>query len=220
MIDTLSIRPAYAKALLKAVRDKRIQPSEITAFHARQILAFDDAELTKELTELWGDLRTTAAEKHALIDSWKAKLDAETLAKADLPAGRAQFEKSCKSCHVLYGVGRKVGPDLTGSNRKNLDYLLENILDPSASVGVDFRAVNVAMDDGRVLNGVISEQNDRTITLQTDREPVTIDREEIEQLKPTTNSLMPDGLLTTFTAEQVRDLFGYLMSTEQVALPQ
>lgn len=220
MITTLSSRPDYAKALLAAVREGRIKPGEITAFHARQIRAFDNAELTSELTELWGDLRTSAADKKLLIELWKGKLTPEVLAKASLPHGRALFEKSCKNCHVLYGNGRKVGPDLTGSNRKNLDYLLENILDPSASVGVDFRAVNVAMDDGRVLSGVISEQNDHIITLQTDREPITIDRSEIDELKPTTNSLMPDGILTTFTEDQIRDLIGYLQSTDQVALPE
>jgi putative heme-binding domain-containing protein len=220
MITTLASRPDYAKALLAAVREGRIKPGEITAFHARQIRAFDDADLTKELTELWGDVRTSAADKKSMIESWKSKLNADTLVKANLSAGRAVFEKTCKNCHVLYGNGRKVGPDITGSNRKNLDYLLENILDPSASVGVDFRAVTIALDDGRVINGVVSEQNDRTLTLQTDREPITIDRSEIEVMKQTTNSLMPDGLLTTFSEEQVRDLIAYLQSTEQVALPE
>ena len=71
---------------------------------------------------------------------------------------------------MLYGVGRKVGPDLTGSNRKNLDYLLENVIDPSASVGSDFRAWVVVLDDGRVLNGVVTEQTERTLTLQTAQE--------------------------------------------------
>ena len=220
MIDTLATRPEYSLALLGAVRENRIEPSEISAFHARQIRAFDDAELTRQLSELWGDVRTTAAEKRSLIDTWKVLLSGDVLARANLPAGRALFEKSCKSCHVLYGVGRKVGPDLTGSNRKNLDYLLENILDPSASVGVDFRAVTVALDDGRVLSGVVSGQTDRTLTLQTDQEPIAIDRGEIEALKTTTNSLMPDGLLTTLTEEQVCDLLGYLMSTDQVSLPK
>ena len=220
MINTLVSRPAYAKALLAAVKAKRIPVSEISAFHARQIRAFDDAELTEELTEVWGDVRTSAADKRALIDDWRGRLSAEvTSAAANPQSGRAHFNKNCANCHVLYGVGRKLGPDLTGSNRKNLDYLLENILDPSASVGSDFRAVNVVLKDGRIVNGVISAQAERTLTLQTAQEPLTVDRQEIDEVVPTTNSMMPDGLLQNLTAEQVRDLFAYLMSSDQVALP-
>jgi putative membrane-bound dehydrogenase-like protein len=220
MINTLVSRPAYAKALLEALRNKKVTAGEITAFHARQIRAFENEGLTKDLTELWGDVRVTAAEKKALIEQFKTKLTPETLAKADLSVGRLMFQKTCANCHVLYGVGRKLGPDITGSNRKNLDYLLENILDPSASVGADFRAITVVLDSGRVLSGVVSEQNERTLTLQTAQEPVTLDRKQIEEIKQTNLSVMPDGILQNLSPEQIRDLIGYLMSTEQVALPK
>lgn len=219
MINTLVSRPAYAKVLLAALRNKQIATSEITAFHARQIRAFEDEALTKELTELWGDVRVTATEKRLLMEELKSQLTASASAHPNLSAGRAVFQKTCANCHVLYGVGRKLGPDITGSNRKNIDYLLENIIDPSASVGADFRAVTVVLNSGRVLNGVISEQNERTLTLQTAQEPVTLDRQQIEEVKQTSLSLMPDGLLQNLSPEQIRDLFGYLMSTEQVSLP-
>jgi hypothetical protein len=94
-------RPAYAKALLQAVRDKKIQSSEITAYHARQIRSFENEALTKDLTELWGDVRVTAAEKKTLIDQYKSQLTSDSLKKADLSAGRAMFQKTCANCHVL-----------------------------------------------------------------------------------------------------------------------
>ena len=220
VVNTLTSRPAYAKALLKALRDKLVQPSEISAYHARQILSFEDKDLTKELTELWGDVRTSPAEKKELIERFKKELSQEVLAKADLSAGRAVYQKTCANCHVLYGTGRKVGPDLTGSNRKNLDYLLENAVDPSAVVGSDFRVLVVTLLDGRVLSGVVSEQNERTITLQLAQEPITIDRKEIEESKQTSSSLMPDGQLQTLSKDQIRDLMAYLMSTSQVPFPE
>ena len=218
MINTLVSRPMYARALLQGIRDKKILPSEVTAFHARQIRSFENDALTKDLTELWGDVRVTAAEKKSLIDHYKSQLTTESLSKSNLSSGRATFQKTCANCHVLYGVGRKLGPDITGSNRKNIDYLLENVVDPSASVGADFRAVMVVLESGRVLTGVISEQNERTLTLQTALEPVTLDRKQIEEMKQTNLSVMPDGLLQNMTAEQIRDLVGYLMSTDQVPL--
>jgi putative heme-binding domain-containing protein len=136
-----------------------------------------------------------------------------------LSQGRALFQKNCASCHVLYGEGVKIGPDLTGSNRKNLDYLLENIVDPSASVGADFRTLIALLDDGRVINGVITATSERTLTLQTAQEPVTLDRNSIGSMQQSNTSLMPDGLLQNLSSEQIRDLVGYLMSSSQVPLP-
>jgi putative membrane-bound dehydrogenase-like protein len=217
-INTLAARPAYAKPLLQAVRDGKLPAGEISAFHARQLSDFHDPGINADLKELWGEVRVSAAEKRALIDGYKKTLTPDVLAKADASAGRAIFNKSCANCHVLYGEGRKIGPDLTGSNRKNLDYLLENVVDPSASVAADFRSVSVTLSDGRVLSGVVGQQNDRTVTLLTAQEPQVLDRKEIEELTPTGQSLMPDGQLQQMTPEQIRDLIKYLMSTEQVPL--
>ena len=95
--------------------------------------------------------------------------------------------------------GGEIGPDLTGSGRDNLDYLLENIVDPSATVSADFRMVVVAMNDGRVLNGLVKAESPRTVTLQTQTEAIVLDRSEIESQHPSSASLMPDGLLDTLS---------------------
>jgi putative heme-binding domain-containing protein len=219
-INTLCSRPAYAKALLDMLREAKIPKNDVSAFHARQIRAFDIPDLNRDLAELWGDVRVSTADKRSLIDRLKSHITPTSLAEAQPTQGRVLFQKSCANCHVLYGVGRKVGPDLTGSNRRNLDYLLENVVDPSASVGSDFRAWVVLLDDGRLLNGVVTDQTERTVTLQTAQESVTLDRKTIDQMQHTANSLMPDGLLQQLTDEQVRDLMAYLMSADQVALPE
>ena len=119
----------------------------------------------------------------------------------------------------MYGHGGDIGPDLTGSGRDNLDYVLENIIDPSATVGADFRMSVVAMADGRVLNGLVRSRTDRTLTLQTQTESLTLERREIDQVKPSPLSLMPEGLLDPLTSEQVRDLIAYLNKRTQAPLP-
>src|SRR5207249_7154399 len=96
----------------------------------------------------------------------KAQLTPAALAKADKIQGRAAFNTACAACHTLYGEGGKVGPDLTGSGRDNLDYLLENIVDPSAVVTADFRMSIVDIKDGRVLNGLIAATTGRTLTFK------------------------------------------------------
>ena len=142
------------------------------------------------------------------------------LGQADLGRGRVVFDRVCASCHKLYGVGGEIGPDLTGAGRDNLDYLLENIIDPSATVSADFRMMVVAMRDGRVLNGLVKAESPRTVTLQTQTEPVVLDRSEIESLRLSPSSLMPDGLLDTLSKAEVGDLIAYLAHPTQVALPR
>ncbi|MFN0020581.1 MAG: PVC-type heme-binding CxxCH protein [Pirellulaceae bacterium] len=218
-ISTLSSRPEYAAELLKAIEAGKLKRQEITAFHARQIRSFENEKLSEQLAKVWGEVRVSGAEKKQLMAQLKEANNKETLAKANPSAGRALFTKTCANCHVLYGQGKTgAGPDLTGSNRRNLDYLLENIVDPSASVAADFKATLYRLADGRTLTGVIVEQTEKTLTLQTATERPTIAREDIEDSKPTGQSLMPDGLLQPLSPEQVRDLFAYLMTTEQVPL--
>lgn len=218
-LTTLVTRPQYAALLLSAVADGRLRRDDVTAVHARAILALGDAALAQRLSEVWGNLRATPDEKKQLIDRYKRQLGPAQLAGADLGRGRLLFNKTCAACHQLYGQGQPVGPDLTGSNRYNLDYLLENLVDPSAVVGVDFRMSMLALADGRVLGGVVTEQSPRTLTVQTPTERITIDRADIDQIEPTSLSLMPDGLLEPLAPEQVRDLVAYLTARSQVPLP-
>jgi putative membrane-bound dehydrogenase-like protein len=218
LVRLLVSRPAYAAALLQAVADGRIAVDEVSAFHARQIQSFGDESLSGRLAEVWGDVRPTAEDKRATIAALKTSLGGDHLADADSGRGRAVFNKVCANCHVLYGQGRSLGPDLTGSNRHNLDYLLENIVDPSASVGNEFRATVFVLDDGRVVSGVISAQSDRTMTVQTADGVSILDRETILDTKPTGVSLMPEALLQNLSPEEIANLFAYLMTTAQVAV--
>ena len=111
-----------------------------------------------------------------------------------------------------FGEGGSTGPDLTGADRKNLNYLLENIVDPSASVATTYRASVLAMDDGRLLTGVVLDNNGQTLKLQTQEELLTLEVESISEIKQTELSLMPDGLLDKLTDAEKVDLFGFLMS--------
>jgi putative membrane-bound dehydrogenase-like protein len=210
-VNTLTSRKLFAQALLDALEQKKLAASDISATHARQIIALGDAELNDKLRLIWGDTRQTSDEKRAAIQNLKSMLTPK-LAAANREAGRSLFQRTCASCHVLFGQGGKIGPELTGSNRKNLDYLLENIVDPSAVVGAQFRVSTFVLADGRVITGVIQNQNDRTITIGTADGSHIVDRQDIDEVAASEKSLMPDGLLQGVSDDQVRDLAGYLMS--------
>ena len=138
LLDTLVSRPTFAKALLDEMAAGSIAKTDLTAFHARQIRGFENKTLTKQLIEVWGELRDSAADKKALVEKLKGDLKPDVLAAANLGKGRALYAAVCGACHIMYGEGGKIGPDLTGSGRANLDYLLENIVDPSAVVSADY----------------------------------------------------------------------------------
>lgn len=219
IIGTLVSRPAFAKALLAQVESNKIPKTDLSAFHARQIRGLGDDALTQTLTRVWGELRDSAGDKAKQIETLKAQLTPETLAKADLSKGRAMYQ-ICAACHVMYGEGGKVGPDLTGSGRANLDYLLENIVDPSAVVSADYRMSMVTLKDGRILSGVIARQDERTLTLRLMTEETTVEKSEIAKQDTSPVSMMPEGLLMAFQPEQIRDLIAYLMHPSQVPLPK
>jgi putative heme-binding domain-containing protein len=218
VVDALVSRPAFARVLLARVAEGRIPASDITAFHARQIRSFNDTAIARQLSEVWGDWREPAADKRQFMTALKQQLTPASLASANKSQGRTVFNATCGACHRLHGEGGKIGVDLTGAGRDNLDYLLENIVDPSAVVSADFRMSVAELKDGRVLNGIITARSERTVTLQTATEPLAIERAEIERLEQSSFSLMPDGILEALSETEVRDLIAYLMHPGQVPL--
>ena len=216
--DALASRAAAAKELLGVIAAGKIPRTEITPYHARQIASLGDSNITQQLSLLWGEVRRTPEEKARVIAAHKTALTADRLKTAHRGKGRAIFQQTCAACHRLYGEGGTIGPDLTGSGRQNLDYLLENIIDPNAMVPVDFRMSEVKLKDERTLNGVVGNTTERTVTLQTMTEKMVLERKDVSEIRHSSASLMPEGLLDTLPPDQVRDLIAYLMSPDQVSL--
>ena len=215
-IATLITRPAYAHALLDAVQSGTVPAATISPYQARQIRRLNDPDLTQKLTTTWGELRDTPEAKKTELAQWTQRLTPELIAQSDPKKGKAIFAASCAACHKLYGEGGALGPELTGSDRHKLSYLLENILDPSAIVPADYRMTLLQLKDGRTLTGVIPAQTDRTLTLQTPAERLTIEKSQITSQQQLPISFMPEGLLTALGPDQVPHLIAYLMSTTPI----
>ena len=125
---------------------------------------------------------------------------------------------SCQQCHTLFDSGGKVGPDLTGSNRADLDYILLNIVDPNAVIPNDYRASNIETKDGRSITGIVTKQDDKTVTVVTANETLVMPRNEIASQKFSELSMMPEGLLQPLSDQEVRDLIYYLSRPGQVPM--
>jgi len=219
VIEVLVSRASWARALLEEMRKNRIPKADLSAFQARQIRSFEDKELSGLLASVWGEVNESSEEKHRLIEEWTGKLTRQELDKADLSRGRQLFTLVCGTCHKMYGEGGAIGPDLTGSGRADLGYLLENIIDPSAVVSADFMMSTLNLKDGRTLTGIVSSENSRTLTLRQASGEETLEKSAIEKREVSSFSMMPEGLITALDPRMVRDLIAYLQHPSQVPLP-
>jgi len=219
VIAALVSRASFAKPLIDEIAKGNVARADLSAAQARQIRSLNDPAVTKKLAEVWGEVRDTPKDRTDLIAKWKADLTPASLKAADKSNGRAVFAKTCANCHRLYGSGGEIGPDLTGAGRKDIDYLLGNIIDPSAEVNKDFQITTFKLLDGRVLNGVVVAETEQTLAVQTADARLTFPKGDVDGRVKSPLSLMPDGLLQPLTPDQVRDLIAYLMSDGQVDLP-
>jgi len=177
-----------------------------------------DSEVDAEIEKVWGVMRESAADKQAEITKYKKIFAAGGSQPGDAARGRVVFTKICQQCHTLFDTGGKVGPDLTGSNRGDLDYLLQNIVDPNAVIPNDYKAWNLDTTDDRTITGILKQQDEKSVTLVTANETVILPRNEIKTLKESTLSMMPDGLLQPLGEQEIRDLLYYLRGQGQAPL--
>jgi putative membrane-bound dehydrogenase-like protein len=217
-ISTLAARKNYAVFLLDALEQHRIPAADVSAFHVQQLQNLKDAGISGRLEKVWGKFRPTSADRAALIAKYKQQLTPALLAGADRAKGRAVFSRTCAACHTLFDAGGKIRPELTGAQRNNLDYLLSNVLDPSAVVAKDYQMTLLVMADGRVISGIIKSEDERRLTVQTATELITVVKNEIDSREVMANSMMPDGLLLPLGDADVRDLIAYLMGATQVPI--
>lgn len=218
VVQTLASRPSYAVALLDAVQSKQLPRSDVSAGMLRQLQALNHPQVTKKLADIWGTIRPASEDKKELTAKYKSLLTKERISQANLSAGRALFVKNCASCHRLFDEGGRMGPELTGSQRTNLDYVLENALDPSAVVPREYKVTTFLLDTGRVVQGVVLSETAQAATVQTPNETLIIPLSSIEDRKPSPLSMMPEGILQRLTDDEVRDLVAYLASPQQVEL--
>jgi putative heme-binding domain-containing protein len=219
-LATLSSRKSFALALLDAIAAKAVPASDLPADLARQIKSLNDDRVTARLAEVWGSVSDQSADAKTEIARWTAILTNKPPRAEDAPHGRAVFAKTCAQCHTLFGEGGKVGPDLTGSNRGNLEYVLSNVLEPSAVMAKEYQTSTVTLADGRVVTGIIKSQDKRTVTVQTPNEILTYPRGDIEDIQTAAISMMPIELVKPLSEKEVRALVAYLASPKQVPIQE
>jgi putative heme-binding domain-containing protein len=160
-----------------------------------------------------------------LIGQYKTMLRRPPQTPPDTALGRMLFNKTCMECHTLYGIGAKVGPELTDRKfpdgrlkRHDLDFLVTSIVDPSAEIDKEYQPSIVNTVSGLVFVGIVKETTDKGVKLQTASKPVFVPKKDIEDIRESKVSLMPTELLKTFDEHQVRSLLAYLSGANQAPL--
>jgi putative membrane-bound dehydrogenase-like protein len=208
----LASRPASGLALLQAVDAGRIPPRDVPLDRLQRLMTYKDERIAKLVTKHWGMIApATAGEKISRIRSINLILSRG--GKGNAANGRLLFQKNCATCHTLFGEGNKIGPDLTSADRKNREYLITQIVDPSAVIRAEYQAFNIETTDGRSLFGLIVENSPTSVTLvDSKNERTVVPHSKIEHMTPAPVSLMPEKILDPLKDEELCDLFSYLQS--------
>lgn len=212
-VNTLASTKEGAKALLKAVEAKTVPATALSPFLVRQLTAFDDKEINALIKSAWGDVNAPKADLAERTKKYRDLLTPGALKLGDVAKGKTIFMATCGACHKLFGEGKNVGPDITGSNRADLNYLLENVLDPNAVIGKAYQLNLFTMKDGRVMSGVIKEENPAAVKIaMMGGVEFTLPQADIAKREVSKLSTMPEGLFDALPKESVIDLVKYLQS--------
>jgi putative membrane-bound dehydrogenase-like protein len=217
-LNTLTSRVAYGRALMDAVEAKKVPAADVSAELVRQLRNLHNSALDRRIAEVWGVVRNTPADRLRAMEHYRQMVKTPADQPPDLALGRAIYTKTCGQCHTLFGVGGKTGPDITGSNRANLDYLLENILDPSAVIPKEYAATVLELKNGRVITGIVKAETPAALTVATANETMTIPQSEVDSRKPSATSMMPEDQLKPLSNAEVLALFAYLQSPKQAPI--
>ncbi|MGK6351628.1 PVC-type heme-binding CxxCH protein [Parapedobacter sp. DT-150] len=212
-VQTLSSRSRYGNMLMEEIKAKRIPKKEVPANIARQLLRV----VGSGFIEIWGPIEQVASDE-AAYEKYRKMLSKEAIARADVKQGKVLFQKTCGSCHKMYAEGGVMGPDLTGSNRADVNYILLNVLEPSAEIQDAYKMVVINTRDGRTYSGNVVGENQRQLTLRVvgQEEPVLINKSTIQSREVAAVSMMPPGLFENLNEQEIVHLMAYLQTKNRV----
>jgi putative membrane-bound dehydrogenase-like protein len=211
LVSLLLSRSEWSLALLNAINKHQLQSNEIALAERARLLDGDNADVKKLAAEVFKDEALSAS--RAVILERYGTVKNLTGSPA---AGKELFVKNCAACHQHNGVGNDIGATLATVRGRDADYLVKNILDPSAVVEPRFVNYVVTLKDGRTLGGIIKAETPANVTLATGGSTAAsienIPRANIKTIRATSVSMMPDGFEAALSPQQLADVIAFIRS--------
>lgn len=210
-LQVLTARREYADILLSSIEAGTLESKRLSALQVRQIHNLQDPQLTERLERLYGKVGVTSDDAKRLMEKLRQTYTTAPLWAYESQHGRQTFQKTCAVCHPLDGSSVPLGPSLKGSARNGLDYFLENVVDPNAVVGENYRMTTVTTHNGQVISGLVANETDESLSLRTAEKTVVVAKAEIDERRLSQDSLMPTGLLDQMSETEVIELLLFLL---------
>jgi putative heme-binding domain-containing protein len=204
-------RKEWAQILVSFVNDWKVPVKHFTIDIVRQLSLHKDADIDAAIDKHWRGLLATGPTPEKKREAERIKAVLKT-GLGDADKGKLQFTARCFLCHKLFAEGGQIGPELTGYDRANVDFWLDNIFTPSLEIREGFGAYIVKTKSGQILTGLMDAQDTKGIVIKDMANNKTaLKQSDIEKMEASPISLMPEGMLTGLSDADLKDFFAYLM---------
>jgi putative heme-binding domain-containing protein len=215
-VELLLRREAWARTLLRHLQQNGMPLTTLSPGQVSRLENFPADEVRQLARALRGE--GVAADRRQVFQEYR---DAATVT-GDPAQGRQAFEKHCATCHAVATQSDTIAPNLASVVSRGAESLLFNVLVPNGEVDARYLEYVLITIDGQVLSGIIAGESSTAITLRSaDNQTTTILRADIEELRNTGKSLMPDGFEKMIDKTAMADLLAYLREAAAAgALPE
>jgi putative heme-binding domain-containing protein len=205
VVESMLRQPDRARFLLDELETKRVAPGDLDMASKNRLLKHAQADIRGRAAKLLQP--GIPAEGKQVFQRYREALTR----KGDPGRGREVFRQNCATCHEIAGIGTTVGPDISDTRTKTAEMLLQDILNPNAAIDANYVNYIVTTKSCKEITGIIAAETASSITLRrAENQTDTVLRQDIDEIRSTGASLMPEGLEKTITLEQMADLIWFL----------
>ncbi|HCO21883.1 MAG TPA: dehydrogenase, partial [Gimesia maris] len=215
VLSTLVSRKEWTRQLLADIDTGQIAAATIPEDLVRKMTIHLDQQIADLVSKHWKTIK--GASNQQMQDQIARVSKLLGTGSSDVYHGKELYQQNCAKCHILFGEGKRVGPELTQYKRDDSLRMLMHIVNPSAEIREGYETYLVITVDGLVVSGFLFDQDQQIVVIRgADGQNVTIKRENIDEMVKQPKSLMPEGLLDKLSEQDLRDLFGFLRSSQPV----
>lgn len=211
----LSSRAQWSRQLLQAIDQGSLKQTNVSSATIRRMQLHDDSQINDLIAIRWGPI--SGANTQQMKDRIQQLASLLSTGSGNPKRGKPLYMKNCGQCHVLFGEGGQVGPDLTSFQRDDIKRALTNVVNPSLEIRKGFESHVVVTVDGRVITGFLADQDNQVVVLRSvEGQNVILQKDDIDEMTVGKRSIMPEGTLKSLSDQDIRDLFAYFRSSQPV----